>query len=108
MSGRLEKKSTVKYNLGLKLKKKKANPGNTFPNPKGKQSRTQPDKKHRRDARGAQTKHTQKQHSAAQHTPQCIIVYQLSATAANIQGLAGSGSILLSYVWNSCSEEDYI
>lgn len=37
MSGRLEKKSPVKYNLRLKHKEREVTPGYTFPSPKGKQ-----------------------------------------------------------------------
>lgn len=40
------------YSLRLKHKKREVTPGYTFPNPKGKQSQTQPDKKERRHARG--------------------------------------------------------
>lgn len=59
---------------------------------------------------GAWIKHTETpQHTRTHtHTPQCVIMYQLSATAANIPGPAGSGSSPLSYLWNSCSEKHYI
>lgn len=52
MSERLEWKSTVKNNPRLKHEKREVTPGYTFPKLKGKQSRTQSDKKHRRDTQG--------------------------------------------------------
>lgn len=52
MSERLEWKSAVKNNLGLKHKKRAVTPGYTVPKLKGKQSRTQSDKKHRRETQG--------------------------------------------------------
>lgn len=42
------------------------------------------------------------------HTPRCIIMYQLNATAANIRGPAGSSLTPLSYLWNCCSENGCI